>query len=83
VLSFLSVGSLALLTSYSPLRPDLKGVLHGFTMPVAIMFSWIAAGLGSYGFVRYCSLRMTVVAFCAIVVALLSAARFWFLIMPG
>jgi hypothetical protein len=83
VLSFLSVGSVALLTSCAPVRPELNSLLYGVTMPAAIMFSWIAAGLGSYGFVRYPSLRMTVLASCAIVVALLSAARFWLSVVAG
>jgi hypothetical protein len=83
VLSFLGIGSVALLTSCAPVRADLKSLLYGVTMPAAIMSSWIAAGLGSYGFVRYPSLRMTVLAICAIAIALLSVARFWLSVMPG
>ena len=82
VFLFLRVGSVALPMSCFPVRPGLRVLLFQITMPAAIMASWIAAGLGSYGFVRYRSLRMAVLAFCAIVASLLSAARFWILVMP-
>jgi hypothetical protein len=79
---FCIFGTVFLLASCLPVGRDLEKLRNGFTMPGALMTSWIAAGLGSYGLFRYRSFRMTVVALLAFVVAFLSALRFWLLVMP-
>ncbi len=82
VMVFLALGLVGLLMSCLPVRSDLESSRNAVTMPPALMASWIAAGLGSYGLFRYRSSRMTVLALSSMVVGFLVGVRFWLLVMP-
>lgn len=77
VLQSLSVGLLCLVLSFLPVGSAHRPLLYGATMSVALMFTWIAAGLGLYGIVRYPSRRLLLAATVAVMTAVLSGARFW------
>jgi hypothetical protein len=80
VLKFLGIGLLTLVVSMLPIGPSRQRLQLACTMPVAIMSSWIAAGLGFYSVIRYPSRRMRLGFVVAVLTATLAAARFWFAI---
>lgn len=74
---FSVIGLLFLMPSFLPVGPDNRGLLLGLTMPVALMSTWIATGLGLYGMVRYPSRRMFLAATVSVSSAALCGLRFW------
>lgn len=80
VLKFLGIGLLMLVFSMLPIDPSRQRLLLACTMPIAVMSSWIAAGLGFYGVIHYPSCRTGLGFVVAVLTAILTAARFWFAI---
>lgn len=84
VVHFAGLGFLFFVLSFLPVGSDSsRRVLLACTMPGAIMFTWISAGLGLYGIVRYPSRNMNLAATGAVAVAALTSVFFWRLAHGG
>ena len=77
VVSLGVVGLFCLVLSFLPVGSDYSRLLLGASMPGAVMFSWIAGGLGLYSIVRYPSRRLFLATMMAVSCAALCGVRFW------
>ena len=71
------LGVMFLALSFLPVGSDYRSLLQRVTLPGALLFLCIAAGLGVFGVARYPSRSMTAATVIAVCAAVFSAFRFW------
>jgi hypothetical protein len=71
------LGVMFLALSLLPVGPDYRSLLEKATVPGALMFLCIAAGLGIFGVARYPSRSMAAATVIAVCAAAFSVFRFW------
>ncbi len=71
------LGFACLLLSFLPVGPEYQLLLEKVTLPGALMFLWIAAGLGIYGVARYPSRSVLIATAITLSGAAFIAYRFW------